>query len=210
MISKWNNRQANNHDNSLHPKIFHRNLKPHQPQSPTPIEEDFDPSPTFTNDGKRQYQQDDTRNNKKQKLQENAILLTITETPLPQLITLSDPVPTPTDPLLETLAIPTPPQIILQPHIIESTTNETTVNYPNQEQTTTRTHVFEHHSPPTITYNHQPPPPPQEVSITQSQLLDFSTASQLALMQFPENWSQMSRRARKYWFQNHKTNSQLD
>ena len=53
-----------------------------------------------------------TRDNKKQKHQENAILLTITETPLPQLIALSDPIPTPTDPLLETLAIPTSPQIV--------------------------------------------------------------------------------------------------
>jgi hypothetical protein len=68
---------------------------------------------------------------------------------------LSDPVPTPTDPLLETLAIPTPPQIVPQPHITESTTNETTVNYPNQEQTTTRTHGFKHHSLPTIEIPHR-------------------------------------------------------
>ena len=127
------------------------NLEPQQPQSPPSNDEDSDPLPILTNDGKRQQQQqDDTRDNKKQKHQENAILLTITETPLPQLITSSDPIPTPTDPLLETLAIPTPPQIVPQPHTTESTTNETTIDYPDQEQTTTRTHGFKHHSLPTI------------------------------------------------------------
>ena len=120
---------------------------------------DSDPLPILTNDGKRrQQQQDDTRDNKKQKHQENAILPIITETPLPQLITSSDPVPTPTDPLLETLVIPTPPQIVLQPHITESTTNETTVNYPNQVQTITRTQGFKHHSLPTIESPSESPP----------------------------------------------------
>ncbi len=64
--------------------------------------------PILANDRKQQQQQDDTRTNKKQKHQEYAILLTITETPLSQSITLSDHVPTPTDPLLEPLATPTP------------------------------------------------------------------------------------------------------
>ena len=172
-------------------------LEPQQLQSPPLNDEDSDPPPILNNDGKRQQQQqDDTRDNKKQKHQENAILLTITETPLPQLITLSDYVPTPTDSLLETLAIPTPPQIIPQPQITESTTNETTVNYTNQEQTTTRTHGFEHHSPPT---SETPPESPSKVS-------EISATSQLISMQFPDNWSQMSRRAKKSWTQSHKTN----
>jgi hypothetical protein len=116
------------------------NLEPQQPQSPTPIDEDFDPSPILTNDGKRQQQQDDTRNNKKQNHQENAILLTKTETPQPQ---LTAPTPTPTDLLPEIPMISTPPhEVSLQSQIIEPTTKETTVYYPYQEQTTTRTHGF--------------------------------------------------------------------
>ena len=121
------------------------NLEPQQPQSPPPNDEEFDSPPILTNDEKRQRQQDDTRDNKKQKQQENTIALAITEAPLPQPITLSGPAPTPTDPLLETLAILTP-QIEPQPHITESITNETTINYPNQDQTTTWTHGFKHHS----------------------------------------------------------------
>ena len=133
-------------------------LKPQQPPSPPSNDEDFDPPLILTNDGKRQKQQDDTRDNKKQKHQENAILPTITETPLSQLMTLSDPVTTPTDPLVETLVISTPPQIVQQPLITESTTNETTVNYPNQEQTTTRTHGFKHHSLLTTEHVTEPSP----------------------------------------------------
>ena len=122
---------------------------------------------------------------RKKKYQENAILLTITETPLPQLITLSDPAPTLTDLLLETLAIPTPPQIVLQPHITESTTNETTINYSNQEQTIMRTHGFKHHSLPTIESSSEPlsqptPPTPQQ---------------QLP----PDVWARMSNSQRKNW-----------
>ena len=68
----------------------------------------------------------------------------------------------------------TPPQIIPQPHITESITNETTVNYPNQEQTTTRTHGFKHHSLPTTervtsTPTHDDPPPkPSDTNTQQS------------------------------------------
>ena len=89
---------------------------------------------------------------------------------------MSDPVPTPTDPLLETLTIPTPPQIVSQPHIIESTTNETTINYPNQEQTTTRTHGFKHHSLPTT----MPDDPKLELP--------------------PDIWDQMSDKQRRHYF----------
>ena len=92
--------------------------------------------------------------------------------------------------------IPTPPQIVPQPHITESTTNETTVNYPDQEQTTTRTHGFKHLSLPTIE-------PPFE---SPSQVSEISATSQFISMQFPDNWSQMSRRAKKNWIQSHKTN----
>jgi hypothetical protein len=145
---------------------------PQQQQSPPPQDEDFDPPPILANDDKRKQQQDDTRYNKKQKHQENAILLTIPETPLSQLITLSDPVPTPTDPLLETLVIPTPPQIIPQPLITEFTTNETTINFPNQEQSTTKTRGFKHHSLPTIEL------PPIK----------------------PDNWDSMTKQQRRFWY----------
>ena len=84
----------------------------------------------------------------------------------PRSKTLSDPVPTTTDPLLETLVILTPPQIEPQPHITESTTNETTVNYPNQEQTTTRTHGFKHHSLPTIEPPSESPSTPFNAHMT--------------------------------------------
>ena len=148
--------------------------------------EDFDPTSILANDGKRQEQQDDTRDNKKQKHQENTIPLTITETPLPQLITSSDPVPTPTDPLLETLVIPPPPQIVLQPHITESTTNETPVNYPNQEQTTTKTHGFKHHSLMAIAkIDHPSESPSQELATSTSILVTEPLLSHLATPMTP-------------------------
>jgi hypothetical protein len=100
------------------------------------------------------------------------------------------------DPLLETLAILSPPKVVPQSHITESSTNEISVNYPNQEQTTTKTHGFKHHSPPMIDLPSESPPQDPEISAT----------SQLISMQFPDNWSQMSRRAKKSWIQSHKTN----
>ena len=190
------------------------NLEPQQPQSPTPINEDFDPSPTFTNDGKRQYQQDGTRNNKKNKHQENVILLTITETPLPQLITLSDPVPTSTDPLLETLAIPSPPQLAPQSQVTESTINETTVNYPYQEQTTTRTRGFKHHSLPMI----DPPSesPSQEFVTSTSSFKPHTTTDPSPAspnqafntteseMSKPPNWNTYTSSQKANWRKRHK------
>jgi hypothetical protein len=175
-IDQPTSKQPRHHSPSQNPSS---SLEPQQPQSPPLNDEDPDPPPILTNDGKRQQQQqqDDIRDNKKQKHQENATLLTTTETPFPQLIKLSDYVPTPTDSLLENLAIPTPPQIIPQPQITESTTNETTVNYTNQEQTTTRTHGFKHHSLPTIE--------PSQIQIP------------------PEVWARMNNRQRKDWRKRH-------
>ena len=108
--------------------------------------------------------------------------MTITETPLSQLMTLSDPVTTPTDPLVETFAISTPPQIVPQPLITESTTNETTFNYLNQEQTTMRTHGFKHHSLPMTelplefpSYEPSPQPPYPLNTLTQQSTLNSIT-----------------------------------
>ena len=172
-------------------------LETQQSQSLPSNDEDSDPPPILTNDGKRQQQQDYTRDNKKQKHQENAILLTITETPLPQLIVLSDPIPTPTDPLLETLAILTP-QIEPQPHITESITNETTVNYPNQEQTTTWTHGFKHHSLPMID--------PSLESLL-SEVAKSISSQKHNEIQKPANWNEMSASARKNWYNRRKKSS---
>ena len=94
--------------------------------------------------------------------------------------------PTPADPLLETLVIPTPPQIVLQPHITESTTNETTINYSNQEQTIMRTHGFKHHSLPKTDPPSEPPSQPI-----------LPTPSQQELP--PEVWARMSNSQRKNW-----------
>ena len=98
--------------------------------------------------------------------------------------------------LLENLAIPTPPQIIPQPQITESTTNETTVNYTNQEQTTTRTHGFKHHSLPTIEQVTEPSPLELEIpTLAQAQPTPIPK---------PDNWNQMSARAKAHWFHKHK------
>jgi hypothetical protein len=177
-------------------------LEPQQPQSPPLNDEDSDPPPILTNDGKRQQQQqqqDDIRDNKKQKHQENATLLTTTETPFPQLIKLSDYVPTPTDSLLENLAIPTPPQIIPQAQITESTTNETTTNYTNQEQTTTRTRGFKHHSPSILESPSESPS--QELPLQEpmtSTTMETPTQSQTTPSK-PPNWSGMSKTQRRHW-----------
>jgi hypothetical protein len=181
---------------------------------PPPNEDDLDPPPTLANYEKRQQQQNDTRDNKKQKQQENAILLTITETHSPQLDTSSDPASTPTDPLLETLAIPTPPQIVPQLHITDSSTNEISVNYPNQEQTTTRIHEFKHHSLPTI----EPPSESlsQEPEITTKISSEATTiepppdntnhdpdTTEESVMPKPPDWNTYSKSKRAHWRKRH-------
>ena len=57
---------------------------------------------------------------------------------------------TPTDPLLETPTIPTFPQMQPQHQTIDSTSNETTLDSPNQEHMATETYGFKPHSVSTI------------------------------------------------------------
>ena len=93
---------------------------------------------------------------------------------------MSGPAPTPTDPLLETLVIPTPPQITPQPLITEFTTNETTANYSNQEQTTTRTHEFKHHSLLTTD-------PPSESPLEESEIMTKISSETTTIEPPPDN-----------------------
>ena len=162
------------------------------------------------NDNNNKTTLETTRNKKHQ---ENVIPLTITETPLPQLITSSDPVPAPTNPQLESLAIPTPPQIVPQPHITESTTNETTVNYPNQEQTITGTHGFKHHSLLTTEPPSESSPTPFNVHMAIADPhREHDDQDQPPPNVKPINWNQMSASAKRRWrqIQKHKVLSSLD
>ena len=92
--------------------------------------------------------------------------------------------------------IPNPPQIVPQPHTTESTTNETTVNYPNQEQTTMRTHGFKQHSLPTTEHVTEPSPLELEIpTLAQTQATPIPK---------PDNWNQMSARTKANWLRKHK------
>ena len=160
--------------------------------------EEVNPIPYLTFDQKRRQQQDDAQENKKQKYHENIDLPTIAEHLLPQSIALPDHISVPTDSSLQAPMTPTPPQTISPPQTIEPALTELTHDNPDQD--VTWTHGLEHHS---MTMTDPPSePPPQEP--------EASTTSHLTSLQFPDNWSQMSRRARKSWIQSHKTNHQLD
>ena len=78
-----------------------------------------------------------------------------------------------------------------QPQITESTTNETTVNYTNQEQTTTRTHGFKHHSLPMT--EPSPETSPQKQTSSQD---DPTNQNQTK----PDNWDLMTKSQRRYWY----------
>jgi hypothetical protein len=145
--------------------------EPQQPELPTPNEEDYYPTPTLIFDPKHQQQQDNTQINKKQKCQENAVLLTDTEPHLSRTILPSDPVPAPSDSPLESLTIPTPNQMIPQSQTIEPTLDETASDSPNQESKATETHDIAHHSAQSQT-------PPQK----------------------PSNWNEMSKKQKKNWY----------
>jgi len=63
---------------------------------------------------------------------------------------LTEDVYIPTDPLLETLTIPTFSQLQPQPQTIDSTSNETTLDSLNQEHVATETYGSKSHSVPTM------------------------------------------------------------
>jgi hypothetical protein len=75
----------------------------------------------------------------------------------------------PADPLLEILTIPTFSQLQTQPQTIESTSNETTFDSPNQEHVATESYEFKPHSVPTMeTPTQSPPTPLKKIEIHQS------------------------------------------
>ena len=116
---------------------------------------------------------------------------------------MPDYVPTPTDPILETLAIPTSPQIVPQTHITESTTNEATLNYPNQKQTTTRTHGFEHHSQPTVETPSESSPTPINAHLAianpHREHEDQDQPDPIGKTEKPAHWNQVSATAKTNW-----------
>ena len=73
----------------------------------------------------------------------------------------------PTDPLLGTLMIPTFPQLQPQPQTIESTSNETSLDNPNQKHVATESYGFKPHSMPTMESTE---PIPQEIATLTSTL----------------------------------------
>ena len=105
---------------------------------------------------------------------------------------MGDPIPTPTDPILETLAMLTPPQIEPQPHITESTTNETTINYSNQEQTSTWTQ-------PTIEPPSESSPTPFNVHRAIADPHREYQQDPIGKTEKPTHWNQMSAKAKTNW-----------
>ena len=82
--------------------------------------------------------------------------------------------------------IPTTQQIVPQPYITEITTNEATLNYPNQEQTVMRTHGFKHHSLMAIAkIDHPSESPSQELATSTSILVTEPLLSHLATPMTP-------------------------
>jgi hypothetical protein len=143
------------------------NDPPHQPPTPfinsTTI---IDPSQTEndlheqpqTNKWKhlnqQQHTNEDIHEPKKERLPHDLETQTRSELPtaypfFPINTMVTEDVYIPTDPLLETLTIPTFSQLLPQPQTIDSTPNETTLDSPNQEYVTTETHGFKPHLIPT-------------------------------------------------------------
>ena len=92
--------------------------------------------------------------------------------------------------------IPITQQIVPQPYITEITTNEATLNYPNQEETTPKIHGFKHHSLPITERVTEP-----------SQIeLEIPTLAQTQPTSIPkpDNWNQMSARTKANWLRKHK------
>jgi hypothetical protein len=194
------------------------NLEPQQPRSPTPNEEDFNPHPTLNIGQKRQQQNDYTQDNKKQKCQEDVILLSTIEPPLPQPNTTIDSIPTPSDSLIQHPITPNLPQPFPQPETKEPTSNETALNDPNQEYMATETHESKPHSMPATEPPSEPPPhgiatstsplmtepllPQSETPITP--LATPPDRIQPSPMAKPDNWMLMSSSDKQRWRQTQK------
>jgi hypothetical protein len=226
------------------------------PQPPTPFINSttiIDPSQTEnnhheqpqTNKRKHLNQQhhtnEDIHEPKKQRLPNDLETQTRSELPttypfFPINTIVTEDVYIPTDPLLEILTIPTFSQPQTQPQTIESTSNETTFDSPNQEHVATESYGFKPHSGPTTEIlplkltppspqfttplAHSPTPLDQAQSTPNAKPDDLHeqfpirVASTNSLMSsptsphfpssVPDNWSQMSRNAKKRWSQHHK------
>ena len=121
----------------------------------------------------------------------------------------------PTDPLLETLMIPTFPQMQPQPQTIDSTSNETTLDSPIQEHMTIETNRFKPHSLQTMETSAQDQPQEAVTStptlMTEPLLLQLATPIsplttpqdriQPSSIAKPDNWAQMSKKQRQNWRQ---------
>ena len=143
---------------------------------------------------------------------------------LPQPNSTIDSIPIPSDSLIQHPITPTLPQPIPQPETKEPTSNETSPYAPNQECMATETHEFKPHLMPAT----EPPsePPPHGIATSTSPLMTepllpqsetpmtpLDTATRgfnphavptcQTQSSLPDNWSQMSKRARKHWIQHH-------
>ena len=102
----------------------------------------------------------------------------------------SDPVPTPSDSLLESLTTPTPNQMIPQSQTIEPTPDETASESPNQESAATETHDIAYHPIPTIESSLQEPAH-QMVSVD-NELTQIESSR-------PPNWDTFTRNQKAHW-----------
>ena len=90
-----------------------------------------------------------------------------------------------------------------QPHTSESTTNETTIDYPDQEQPTTRTQGFKHHSLPTIEPPSESSPIPfnahMAIANPHREHEDQDQPDPIGKTEKPAHWNQMSATAKTNW-----------
>jgi len=117
------------------------------------------------------------------------------------------------DPLLETPTIPTFFQMQPQPQIIDSTSNETTLDSPNQKHVVTESYGFKPHSVITTEIPAQDQLQEAVTStptlMTEPLLLQLATPLtplmtpqdriQLSLVAKPDNWAHMSKTQQRNW-----------
>ena len=95
---------------------------------------------------------------------------------------------------------PNPPQIIPQPHTIESTMTELTCDNPDHD--TTRTHGLKHHSVTTTELLFEPPQ--QEIATLTTLQARIQNTFQSTPIEKPDNWNSMSATTKKNWLRRRK------
>ena len=107
----------------------------------------------------------------------------------------------PTDPLLEILTIPTFSQLQPQPQTIDSTSNETTLDNPNQEHVATESYGFKPHPiPATIEPSSESPSQATSIDLTPSpQELTIFHLSRQTNLSSPGTWDNIGRYLLKRW-----------